>query len=138
MTDITVTAASVAIQGTGGSLSRVVVGESVVQGQPGYLNTSDNKYYQCDADDTAAKAVCAGIFLTPASTNGYAVLALSGTSVSFGATLTVGQTYVLSGNKGGIAPIADLASLDYVTHLGVASTAAILPLDINVTGVQVP
>ena len=44
MADITVTAASVAIQGTGGSLSRVVVGEAVTQGQPGYLNTCGGNY----------------------------------------------------------------------------------------------
>jgi hypothetical protein len=107
----------------------------VTQGQPGYRHTTDGKHYKADANDTAAKAVVAGIFLTPAPTDGYAVLAKSG-PVDLGATLAVGKMYVLSHTLGAIKPIEDLASTHYVTLLGVASTTSRLELEVDATGVQ--
>lgn len=138
MADITVTAANVAM-GASTLRTRVVqVGEAVTQGQPGYLHT-DSKYYQTDAD-VAASSVAAGVFLTAATTNGYALLALPDSEpgralVNLGATLAVGTVYAVSATKGGIAPIADLASGDYITVLGVAVTAALLDLQIVVSNV---
>ena len=138
MADLTITAANVGISGSGSNTRVVQVGEAVTQGQPGYLLTTDGKYYQTDADDTAAKAVAAGIFLTAASTDGYAVLAMPGSTINLGATLAVGTVYVLSGTKGGICPAADLATGDYTTILGVATTTSSLVLNFIVSGVQVP
>ncbi len=134
MADISVTAANVGIGALDTITSNVQAGEAITQGQPVYL-ASDGKYYQCDANDTAAKAQCVGIAVSPASTDGYFQLATSG-SVNVGATLSVGRIYVLSTTKGGIAPSADLASGSYVTILGVATTAALLKLDISISGVQ--
>jgi hypothetical protein len=115
----------------------VQVGEAVTQGQPAYLNSTDVKYYQADADASAAAANVAGIFLTPAAADGYAVLATLG-PINVGATLTVGESYYASDTKGGIKPSADLASDDWVTLLGIATTTSKLELSIQVSGVQVP
>ena len=133
---ITQTAANVAV--TSDTITTLVqVGETVTQGQPGYRNTSDQKYYQCDANDTAAKAVCAGIFMTPATAAGYALLATDG-QVNLGATLTVGMPHVLSTTKGGIDEVGSLASSSYVTTIGIAITAALFDIQIHVSGVQKP
>lgn len=115
----------------------VTAGEAITQGMPVYVSTSDSKYYKCDAD-AAASAIAAGIALTPAATNGYFVLALPDNEpgkalVNLGATLAVGTVYAVSVTAGAIAPIADLASGDYITTLGTATTAALLDLRIVVS-----
>lgn len=100
---------------------------------PVYLKTSDSKYYKTDAD-TLATAAAAGIALTPASTDGYLVIATSG-GVNLGATLTVGLEYYCSTNFGGICAIGDLASGDYPTRLGFAISASVLQLSIVASSV---
>ena len=108
----------------------------------GALGVRDSRHmglviYQAE-DDAAAK----GIALTPSSADGDVfVLAYtqgSSGSVDLGATLTVGEAYVVSTNKGAIAPIGDLTTGDYVTVLGIASAADNLLLNINVSGVVKP
>jgi len=137
MANLTQTAANVAAGGASTSIALVQAGEAITQGQPVYQDSSTLKYLQCDANDTAAKAEAKGIALSPASTNGYFVLAKSG-PVNLGATLAVGTLYVVSSTKGAIAPITDLGSSDYVTSLGIATTSALLNLDISISGVQKP
>jgi hypothetical protein len=114
----------------------VQAGEAIDQGEPAYL-ASDGKYYQTDANDTAVKAQAKGIAITPASTDGYFLLTVDGL-VNLGATLAVGQIYVCSATKGGIAPYADLTTNDFVTILGVATTTALLDINLLVSGVQKP
>jgi hypothetical protein len=136
MTAISQTAANVKAGSAATRTQLVQAGESITQGMPCYL-ASDNKYYQCDANDTAIKAQAKGIALTGAATDGYFLIAIDGL-VDVGATLTVGQAYCVSPTKGGIEPFTDLTSTHYVTILGVATTTALLDLDINISGVQKP
>jgi hypothetical protein len=137
MADISITAANVGV-GASTLKTRVVqFGEAVTQGQAVYVSTSDSKYYRCDAD-TQATAIAAGIVLSPAATNGYGLIALPAEQpglalVNLGATLAVGTVYAVSVTAGGIAPIADLATGDYITTLGVATTTALLDLRIVVS-----
>lgn len=136
MADLTITAANVGV-GDQTTITRLVqVGEAVTQGQPLYQLASDGKYYEADAND-AAKDAAEGIAITSASTNGYAIMATKN-KVNLGATLTVGTIYVVSDTVGGIMPAADLFTGDYVTILGVASTAALLDLQITVSGTVTP
>lgn len=135
MANLTQTAANVGI-GSDTEFIRVQVGEAVTQGQPGYRGAS-NKWYQTDANLSAAAAAAEGIFMTPAATDGYAVLAVGG-DVNLGATLTVGETYAVSRTKGAICPIGDLTTGDYVTHLGVAKSTSLIVLNLQVSGVPKP
>lgn len=138
MADLSQTAANVAT-GNSTRVSRVQAGEAITQGQPVYKSASDSKYYRCDSD-AEASAAAAGIALSPAGADAdYFVLAEGdGANVDLGATLTVGETYCVSTNVGAIAPIADLTTGDYVTHLGVASATDNLVLNINATGTAKP
>ena len=132
MADLSITAADVGITNNVGAVRMVQVGEAVTQGQ--CARVSSSKYYKAQAD-TEANAQCVGVFLTAASTDGYAVLADPGCELDLGATLTVGETYVVSdAAAGGIAPIGDLASGDYVTIIGTAITAGKLLLKIAISG----
>lgn len=134
MANLSQTAANVAAGASDVRIGIFTAGESITQGMPVYLSSSDSKYYQCDANDTAAKAEAKGIALTPASSNGFFVLASRG-SINLGATLAVGQIYVVSATKGAICPIADLTTGDFPTILGIATTTALLSLDIKIGGV---
>lgn len=135
MADLTQTAANVGI-GADTEFIRVQVGEAVTQGQPGYRGAS-NKWFQTDANLSVAAAAAEGIFMTPAATDGYAIVAVGG-DVNLGATLTVGETYAVSRTKGKICPIGDLTTGDYVTHLGVAKSTSLLPLNPQPSGVPKP
>jgi len=135
MADLTQTAANVGI-GSDTEFIRVQVGEAVTQGQPGYRGAS-NKWFQTDANLSAAAAAAEGIFMTPAATDGYAIVAVGG-DVNVGATLAVGETYVVSRTKGKICPVGDLTTGDYVTHLGVAKSTSLMPLNPQASGVPKP
>jgi hypothetical protein len=134
MADLTQATANVKLKSVA-RVTAVIAGEAVVEGEPVYLAT-DNKWYRCDANDGAIKARCGGIVLTPSATNGQFVIALPGADIDLGATLAVGETYVVSVNVGKIAPIGDLASASWVTTLGVATTTSTLRFDPVVSGVQ--
>ena len=141
MADLTQTAASVAPR-AGSAILLVTAGEAITQGMPVYRSQSDSKYYKADADGLASADV-AGIAATPASADGEKFIIAknkSGTTADIivGATLTQGETYVVSTNVGRIAPIGDLASGDFISYLGVASSATILKMNLNATGIQKP
>ena len=128
MADLSQTAANVSLTDvTGNRVAAVTAGEAITQGMPVYLQS--NKYYKADAS-TQAAAKCRGIALTPAAADELFVLASPDSTVDVGATLTIGETYVVSGTSGGIAPIADLTTGEFVTILGTATTAGKLPLNI--------
>jgi hypothetical protein len=120
MADISQTPANVKI--ISGSFAAGTAGETLVQGEPIYIDSSGNSMKtQCDG--TAAQAVVKGIALTPATVGGVVIYALPGSVVNLGATLAVGETYVVSTAFGKIAPIGDLVSTNYSTSLGPAQTA---------------
>lgn len=137
MANLTQTAANVGHSGSGVQTRTVQAGESITQGMPVYLKSSDSKYWKADANASSDTAAAVGIALTPADADGYFTMATSG-PVDLGATLTVGETYVVSATAGAIAPIGDLTTGDYPTHLGVATAADKLVLNIYASGVAKP
>lgn len=137
MADLTITAANVKVKGSTTTVQLVQVGETVTQGQSGYLKSSDSKYWKADADLSAEAAAATGIFMTPAATDGYALIATGG-PIDIGATLTQGEIYVVSGTAGGVCPEADLSSAERVTIVGVAADASTLNLNFLATGIAIP
>jgi hypothetical protein len=137
MADISQTAANVA-SGSGSLKTELVqYGESVTQGMPLYQSSTDSKYYQCDANDGIAKAACKRIALTPGTTDTYGVVAVPSTTsgkalINLGATLAVGTMYAVSATKGGIAPIADISSTQFVTAIGFAVSASLLDFQVTI------
>jgi hypothetical protein len=138
MVDITQTAANVGLTANSSAtvLQTVLAGEALTQGQPVYL--SAGKYYKADADAGLVNAAAVGICMSPAAADEYFSMAVAGAKIDLGATLGVGSSYVVSGTAGGIAPIADLATGDWVTHIGTASLANEIELVMKATGSQVP
>jgi len=136
MTDLSITAANVGLAGITPKPLLVQVYEAVTQGQPG-VRASTGKWGQGHATDADLDNV-AGIFLTAAATDGFAVFAPTDSLIIIGATLTVGTTYYLSNTKGAICLYSDLSSNDYITPLGVAQSTTVLQFKPVHTQVQVP
>jgi hypothetical protein len=133
MADISVTAANVAF--VSGSKRTLNAAETITAGQTLY-ETSSGTWAKGDNNDTAAKAVVGGIALNGASSGQPVTAALPGSVINMGATLTVGGVYVQSATAGGVAPVADIVSTNYVTILGVALTAANLSFNPVVSATQ--
>lgn len=134
MADISVTASSVVPTATTKRQTKVAAA-AITAGQVVYVNTSD-QLALADNDASATTAAAVGIALNSCAADQPCSYATSG-AVTFNAVLTAGTIYVLSSTAGGIAPAADLASGDYVTILGVASSTTSLTVNINASGHQV-
>ena len=133
MADLVIVEASIAaaadatiIQGTSGA--------TVLQGQPVYLNSS-NQYVLADTDLSAAAAVVAGISLNSTTSGQPIDLIAGGTLTVGGSGVAVGTVYVLSGVAGKIADVADLANGDFTTVLGIGLTSSTVKIGIIVGGV---
>jgi hypothetical protein len=135
MADISITAGSV-VAAASATKESGIAGATITAGQVVYKDTSDNKYKLADGDSaTAAVRKPIGIALNGAS-NGQPLAIVKSGLVTIGATVVAGTAYYLSDDTpGGIAPLADIGSGDDVVFLGIATTAAILNLNIMITGV---
>lgn len=137
MADITVTAANV-VPGTNATIERnYVAGATITAGQTVYLDTATSTWKLADANLSQAAAVLGGVALHGASANQPLAVQTRG-QITIGATVAVGTIYQLSGTAGGIAPAADAVTGWYASILGVAITAAIIDINIQVSNVAKP
>lgn len=133
MADLTITAANV-IPASDTPIGEGTAGGTIVAGNPLYIDAADsNKLKPCDST-SAAKAACVGIAVNSAS-SGQPVKYARAQTVAMGSVFTVGAIFVVSENAGGIAPIADLGSAEFVTIIGVATSATELYIGIVASGV---
>lgn len=141
MADLTIGTIKTQSTLTRSNLDSKQVGEAVSVGDVVYLDSATSKRLKADAS-ASASAAATHLCLTAADADGYSTMLVldstSGLQIDLGVTLTVGTTYVVSATAGKIAPEADLASTEHVTHLGVASTTALLDLNLNVSGIAKP
>lgn len=107
------------------------LGGTVAAGMPVRKQTDGTWIAATDA--TAAGANVEGIAVTGGAIN-QLFLYQTGGNINLGATLAVGKVYVLS-TAGAIAPVDDIAGAEFVTVLGIATTAALLKQAIVVSGV---
>lgn len=128
MADLTITASSVAL--VSGITRHGTAGGTLTAGQPVRLSSGE---LVAASDASAAAAAVAGIALHGAS-DGQPIAYQDSGVIAIGATVAVGKVYVLS-TSGGIAPVDDVASSEFITVLGVGVTAANIKLGINASGV---
>ncbi len=136
MADLNPTNATVIPQ-DGSTRANGQAGVSVVQGDTLYLNAADNKLYKAvNTSDAAADVV--GICLTLSTTDQPDIYLKSG-KIDLDTTVVVGTAYVQSA-AGLMTAITDVAhdTADWVTIIGIATTAAILDVNIQASGVQIP
>ena len=135
MADITITAANV-LAASNATTVDVNAGETVTAGQLVYIDAADGEAKLVDNDAEATSEV-KGVALNGAD-DGQPLEVCTRGNLNPGATVVVGTIYCSSSTAGGIAPAADLATGDFTTILGVATTAANIYVSINNSGVAVP
>ena len=134
MVDLTITATSV-VPGTNARTETGVAGETITAGQACYKAAATGKWMKSDADSATAEArAVGGVSLTASSLNQPVVIQSKG-DLTLGATLTVNTPYYLSGTAGGICPIADVGTGEYLLQVGIARTTAIIQVLPIATGV---
>ena len=116
------------------SVTTGIAGAAVTAGQAVYQNSSDSKFYLAQCDGTTAEATVYGIALNNAAAGQYLTVQTGG-DITIGATVTVGTTYVVSANAGGIAPQADLVSTNKLSYIGYGKTTSVLTINRTTTGV---
>lgn len=134
MADLSITAASV-LAGSGASVKHGVAGATVIAGEVAYLDSVTNTYKLADCDSGTAALRSPAAFALHGSLAGQPLAVLSGGPITLGAVLTPGVAYYLSGTPGKVCPVADLASGDYPTILGIAISTTVLNVKIQESGV---
>lgn len=127
MADLTLTPANVF--SSTGAFQIGTLAETVTQGQPLYLTTS-NTLGLADADGTSPAGIFAGISLTAGATGQKVLYIAQDAAFAHGLSGVVsGDTLYLSDNPGRITKtIGDLESGDIITVLGVATSATTMNL----------
>lgn len=130
MADLTITAANV-LKGTNAQTAFGTAGATITAGQPLYADSTDSFKLKPAIGTSAAASKCVGISLHAALDEQPVHYLVSG-QYTVGATVVLGQTYVVSASAaGGIAPISDLSSTNYPSILGIAVTTAIIDVVIH-------
>lgn len=134
MADLSVTAAN-CVPGSNSKQEVGTAGETIAAGKTVYKAAATNKWMLADSNSATVEArTPTGIALTGSSLNQPIVVHLSG-DLTLGATLAANTPYFQSDTAGGICPIADVGTGEYLTQIGVARTTAILQVDFQSTGV---
>lgn len=134
MADLTITATSVAPQGSARTVTGVA-GAAITAGQVVYNDTATGTLKLADANSgTAAARSPYGIALHGAAAGQPLTIVRSG-KVTIGAALTAGVAYYLSGTPGGIAPVADVTTGWYPTIVGIATSTTVLDVKFHESGV---
>lgn len=135
MTDLSVTAANV-VPGTDARQEVGVAGETITAGQALYKSSTTGKWMKADSNSATAEARAAtAIALTGSSLNQPIVVQTSGT-ITIGATMTAGIQYYLSDTPGGICPVADIGSGEYVDLVGLSTSTTVMTLNFKYSGVS--
>lgn len=129
MADLSITAADVAL--VDGVTRHGTAGATIAAGDAVRVTGGE---VLLASDASAAAAACTGVALNAASDGQPVAYQESGT-IDMGATVAVGKVYVLS-TDGGIAPVDDIATGEYITVIGVGVTTANIKLGLNASGVQ--
>jgi hypothetical protein len=126
MADVNFTENSI-LPGANAQKQRGTFGGTITQGMPVYLIAASNKWGIGHCETSAATAAIVGIALTSGVDGQPGIIQTAGNLTCDG--VTAGQTYILSA-AGGVCPITDVTTNDYVTIIGVATTTTNILLGI--------
>lgn len=116
---------TVARAGDGAKVETMRAGEgSLTKGMAVYRDTSDGMRVKKADADAQASAKFAGILLTAGGDEDDVLVLTEGDLVCDG--LTQGTPYFVHTTAGGIGPIGDLSSGDYVSFVGIAISSTLL------------
>ncbi len=126
------------IKGSNAATKNGISSDTITAGQVLTLDSSD-ELERASANSTAIDAAVAGIALH-GSTAGQPIEYQTAGNITIGGTVVVGEIYLLSSAVvGGIAPEADVATPDdYVSVVGVGTSATVIARQVFNSGAQIP
>lgn len=134
MADLSITAANV-ISASGSTTKQGTAGETITAGKAVYQSSTTKKWLLADSNSATAEVRQAvGMALNGASDGQPLMVHVKG-DLTMGAVFTAGTAYYLSDTPGGICPVADVGSGEYVCLLGVAKSTTVLAVNIQYPGV---
>ena len=134
MADLSITATAV-VAGSGADRITGVAGAAIAAGQVLYEDTTTGTWKLADNNSaTAAVRVPQGIALNGAA-SGQPLAILRGGPLTINAVLTAGVAYYLSDTPGGICPVDDLASGEYPSIIGIATSTSTIEVKFQSSGV---
>lgn len=137
MTDLSITAGNV-LPGSNATVAVKTAGEAIDAGEAVYYDEAARELKLADADAGASGDAIRkpdGIAINSAG-DGQPCSYVKQGDVTLGSVLTAGTAYYLSGNAGKICPLVDLEAGDDVVLLGLAKSATVLALNIQIPGVE--
>lgn len=137
MADLVLTATAIVKTATTKVEYGMFAGEAIIAGEVVYRDPSLGTVFKADADSATAAARTVRGFALNGGGIGQPIAVAYGGSLTIGAVMTKGLVYCLSDVAGKIRPVADNASGDFVSLLGVASSTSVLDININNSGVSV-
>ena len=133
MPDLAITATAVVSAAT--NATNHIAGATITAGQMVYLAVATDRIMLADSNSGTVEArTPMGIALNGAST-GQRVTVQSSGNVTMNAVLTAGVVFYMSDTPGGICPVADIGSGEFVCIVGIATSTTVMRLDIQASGV---
>ncbi len=134
MADLAITPANVLAMATA-STERSIAGATILAGQVVYKEAATGQYKLAGARSGIAEAKIPYAIALDGAATGQPLIVLTGGPITIGATVVAGTAYYLSHTAGGIKPVADLASTDLVTLIGIATSTTVIDVRIHQSGV---
>jgi hypothetical protein len=135
MSDLSITAASVLAVASTAKTEPGTAGEAITRGMACYKSSTTGKWMKADADSATAEArTAAGIALCDAG-DAQPIFMQTAGNITIGATLVANTAYYLSSGAGGICPLADVGTGEYMQLIGIAISTSVLKLSFLATGV---
>lgn len=134
MVDITITPANV-VAGSNAATAEGVAGATIAAGKAVAKDPTTKRLVLADSNHaTPELRKPLGIALHAAETN-QPLKYLTAGDITIGATVTAGVAYYMSDTPGGICPVADVGSGEYVSLIGLAKSTTVITVDIQHPGV---
>lgn len=130
MADLTITATSV-VAGDDALTDTGRAGETIAAGKAIYKSSTTKKWMLADSNSATVEARKATHIALNGGALNQPILAQKGGDITLGATLTAGLGYFLSDTPGGICPVGDVGSGEYVCQLGLAKSTTELTVNIQ-------
>lgn len=135
MTDLVITATAV-VPGSNAVTRRGSAGETIAAGKAVYKSSTTNLVMLADSNSATAEARTADGIALNGGASGQPIEYQTSGDMTMNAVLTANTAYFMSDTPGGICPIADVGSGEYLQLLGIAKSTTVLMVLLATTGVS--
>jgi hypothetical protein len=130
MADLVLTPSAI-IAGLNSAQEHGTAGETITAGKSVYKSATTKKWMLADSNSATAAARQAGGIALNGASDGQPITVHKSGDLTVDAVLSAGQAVYLSDTPGGLCPLADVGTGEYVCLIGLAKSASVLAVDIQ-------